>query len=910
MTVRTLYLSCWGLAVALASPCAAEEPSWRELPLAVSAERLAAAAGLEAPVERWRLLYDVSARIHPASGGHLDAGPRRRAVAAELARSRIERAAALLVPVPLAPELWRQAVLDHPVADSELASVLLLERSASLVYRGVCQLDPETLAFFARHPGLLKRVRARQPEIFALVAGSLRIRDGSVDVPGGAVAEPLWEGVAGERVAQPERFLRRLLVGGEGRLALLLHALGGLDPARQRFALGLAVADAERRGERFQALARAFAQSPTWWQAQPGSPARALFDPAAVLGRVGVSEAGTLSGPAARAFWQAAFADSEAALDGSLLDADGPADAAWLAEQIGLLPTPTAQTRMMQLGFAQRVFASLPRASLPAALPVVRQVARRPALILVLERIGLEDPAFYAEVLKGARALEALPAGEARARALAQFTGALAVIDRARLHGVLDAPVARALAVSLSRLRPAKLGYWDPLASWLDRELLPALASAVGEQQPLGAEEDVWLRALAGARATSVAAPVFDWEGLPTQAEPATGELARLQRVRRRQGGNSLDVALALARLARRTGGGDREPALATLRTLPIESAASPDDQDAPTLPAILRAAAAGRPWDLFQLSDEILAETLASLAYAPHLGPADGAVLSGANVALRHDLAEQPFALPQEVSGGLVPWHVRGSLLALEVALGPLSLRRITPDVPPRPPAFEARMLASFALSCALRSPFAMQDADAAAAAAAIERGRARAGGLLGDASGAAAVARDAALEPWRTQALAWLLAREPAALRTFFSLGELLRLGGPVPLPDQAWGLPELALGGGLLLRRPQPSLVEHSAGQDRRELLAAALEDPLLKVATELRARRLPACLAPATLALLTQSIADDGPAELRDDPRSLARFLRALPSERFDDYVSALAGDGPLLPADGVSAPGVP
>jgi hypothetical protein len=914
VTVRTPYLSCWGLTFALALPCAsAQESRWRELPLEVSPERLAIAAGLEPPVERWRLLYDVSSRIHPASGGQQGAGERLAAVASELARSRSEPASreTLLVPVPLTPDLWREALLDRPVSDLDLTRAVLLERSASLVYRGLCQMDPETLAFFAGHPGLLKRARLQQPEILALVAGSLHVRGGGIALPGGEEAAPLWQDVVGARATQPEEFLQHLLGHEEGRLALLLHAVQLLDPAQQRFALGLTIVDPGRRGARFRALAAAFARSPRWWQAQLASPSRALFDPAAVLGRVAVSESGTLAPPAVQAFWEAAFADTGSAPSSAALAAAAPVDAAWLAERIGLLPTPLARSRMMQIGFAQRAFGRASPLSQAEALAVVRQVVHRPALVLVLERIGFEDPARYAEVLSAAERLEALPGRHERARGLAQFAGALAVIDRARLHAVLDPPAAQALVVSLSRLRPPRLGYWDAFASWLDRELVPALAAAVGEREPLGVEEDVWLRALAGARATARPAPTFDWEGMPTRAEPATGERLRLAKVRRRQGGHSLDVALALARLARTLAvAGDRGPALAGLHALSLEPYAYPEDEEAPAPAAILRAAAAGRPRDLLRFSDAVLADTLVALAYAPHLGPADGAVLSGTSVARRHDFGERPFALPQQVAGGGAPWHVQGSLLALEVALAPLSLRRMTPEVPARPPVCDAKTLASFALSSALRSPFAMRDADAAAAAAAIERGRARVRGLLGDASLAAAVARDAQLEPWRAQALPWLLAHEPAALSAFFSLAELLRLGGPVPLPDEAWGLPDLALGGGLRLRRPDPALLGRSQGQDRRELAAAALEDPLLKVATELVARRLPACLAPATLALLTQSIADDGPAELPEDPSALVRFLHALPSERFDDYVSSLAGDGPLLPAEAVVPAGAP
>lgn len=905
MTDRVRYLSGWGLVLLLAAPCVgAQDAHWGELPLRASSERLALAVGLEPPVESWRLLFGVSSRIHPASGGQASAGARLQAVQAELARDRPseEDSSALLAPVPLAPDLWRQAVFDQPVAGGELARALLLDRAASLVYRAVSQLDPETLAFFSRHPELLRRVRIRQPEVFALVAGSLQVEGGRVVVPGGTAAVPLWEGLVGAEVAQPERFLARLLTAHEGRSAILLHAVNGLDPARQRFALSLAVTDPGRRHRRFRALARVFARAPRWWRTEEGSPMRPLFDPASLLGRVAVTEDGALAPPAARAFWQAAFADGAAVPDAASLSGGPPADAAWLAEQIALLPTPLARPRVMQLTFAQRVFPAASPESLPQALATVRQVAHRPALVLVLERLGLEEPSLYESVLRAAEALEAVPRGERRTRTLTQFEGALAALDRARQTGVLAPVAVQSLVASLARLRPTRLGYWDPLTSWLDHELVPALATAVGVAQPLGAEEEVWLRALAGFRAEATASPVFDWEGLPTRADPAAGERTRLAGVRRRQGGNSLEIVLAFARLARAVAlDRDREEALASLRAMPIDPSRHPSYGRTPSLPAVVSEAELGRLDSLLRLSGGLLAETLASLAYAPHLGQAAGTVLAGANVARRHDLTDQPFALPEEITGTGAPWHVRGSLLALEVALAPLRLRRITPDLPLHPPAFDRTTLASFALSVGLRSPFAMRDADARAVLAAIERGRNRVRVLLVDSSGSSAVARDAALEPWRAQALPWLLAHEPAALDDFFSLAELLRLGGPVALPEQAWGLPELALGGGLRLRRPPPLLLQRAVGQDRRELLAAALEDPLLKVAIELQARRLPASLAGATLALLTQSIADEGPQELADDPLALGRFLRTLPSARFDDYVSALAGDGPLVPA---------
>jgi hypothetical protein len=70
---------------------------------------------------------------------------------------------------------------------------------------------------------------------------------------------------------------------------------------------------------------------------------------------------------------------------------------------------------------------------------------------------------------------------------------------------------------------------------------------------------------------------------------------------------------------------------------------------------------------------------------------------------------------------------------------------------------------------------------------------------------------------------------------------------------------------------------------------------------RVATELHARHLPASLTPGVLGLFTQDLVQEANLSSPDDGLAIARLARDWPAERFDDYVSALTGDGPLVPA---------
>jgi hypothetical protein len=301
-----------------------------------------------------------------------------------------------------------------------------------------------------------------------------------------------------------------------------------------------------------------------------------------------------------------------------------------------------------------------------------------------------------------------------------------------------------------------------------------------------------------------------------------------------------------------------------------------------------------------------VLADVLTALAYAPHLGPAHGPALLGTSVHRRHVFADRAWALGEELVRPGTAWHVQGSLLGLDHALARLSLRRLDGEMPGRAPGLDPRTALGFARAVALRNAFDLDDAAAGAVAEAIARGRARAA-RADDLRHAGIFAREAGLDPWRAEGLRHVMKADPQAAARYFTLDELLRLGGPEPLTGEAWGAPDLA-GGGALRLRPPPTLGPAAfLGQRPEERLAEAVPDAVWRVALELHARALPARLLPGVLGFFTQDLVQEAAPDSPDDALAVARLARDWPAERFDDYVSALTGDGPLVAAPDPAEP---
>jgi hypothetical protein len=74
-----------------------------------------------------------------------------------------------------------------------------------------------------------------------------------------------------------------------------------------------------------------------------------------------------------------------------------------------------------------------------------------------------------------------------------------------------------------------------------------------------------------------------------------------------------------------------------------------------------------------------------------------------------------------------------------------------------------------------------------------------------------------------------------------------------------------------------------------------------DLQLRVAVHLSERRLPASLAPALVAAVLPDLLAEARPLRPDDRLGLEAWVRALPRERLDDAVAALAGMGTLQPA---------
>jgi hypothetical protein len=889
----------------LAAPLAgAAAPAWHELAVPGGHVALARAAELDPNLEPWRAVAEVARLLHATpEGGALAAK-----VLAHLDAAGADPAQDESAPLPLAADVWERVVFGRPVPPRQLLAAILADRRAALLYVGLMSLDDPTLAFLSDEPRTLALVMHRHARAFALFSGALRVGGGAVQVPGGNGDVALWEAVVGESVTRPARFLQELLRREGGSLLYLYDTVSRLPEPARRFALGAVGGDLVAREALLRGLAAAFRRGDSFWDEGRAHMTRPAVDPARVLLELPVSRDGALAPPWRREFWEAVLDETRAA--SASTGEPEPVDAVFLVDRIANEDAAAAPQRLALLHFAHRSFADADESE--QMLEALRGFARAPALMLSLERIGLRDPDVHAAAAKRARQLVAPPAGQPSAVALAQFQAALAFVDRARFTRALAEHPAQQLARSLVALEPvAGPRYGARLAAWLEGELLPALGAEDGDSA-----EQVLAAALAGASAAR--ARLTWWSGQRLRVDVAAAERARFDAVRRTLGGNSLDRVLDYMRSAAALAAAPAAPETWRAHAWVLEEAAlelgpgglaSAGSADAGALAAALwreleaspRApgAAAAFAQQALALGEALLAETLVVLTYASHVGPADARRLAG-HVARRHDFglearrAEQreraAWALPLVAEGK--PWRLRGSLLALETALAPLALRRANDALPTPAPALSDADRRGFAQLATLVNPSVLTDADRDSVAAALARGRARAGDIASDPARSEAIADEVCLGPYRRRMLAWLARREPAALDGFFSLAELYALGDS-GADVHAWGVPDVPRAG-LLPRLPPLRPPEDFVGVRGR--LAARVPDLGLRVAAALARHRLPAELAPALLSFAVQDLLDEATPMAGDDAEALARYARALPDERIGGYLAALIDSG--------------
>lgn len=758
------------------------------------------------------------------------------------------------VPLPLAPEIWSDVILQTRVDQRGLVTAILRDRRSALLYYGLSALDDETLQWMAANRSTLVHLQ-KYPEIFAAFGRSLRIHDGRVIVAGGPDAESLWRTVIGIDPARPGAFVERV-IAGDGRLAFLYDLIAHLDDAHRRFALGLQFSPGSREA-RLRSLLTAFSAAAPEWKVVERPFARPPLDGAILLSTIGVTAAGGAVPPLTRRLWVRVFrgddlndvqyeaiSDAEVrAVTGSLI-----LDAPWLADRILRVPYAVGRRRLDALLFGQRVFHAISEPESADVATALRGYLSFPALMIALERIGITDPHIFVTAAEHAARLNSIQPPSRRRIAIAQFQSAVALIERMKRLREISLARATALVTALTDLEiSSRAPYGSAFVTWLREELLLDLPKRTTLEESLVA-------AVAGLPRDEGEFPIVEWEGKRYFVNPAAGEFTRIRAIRNAQQEPTLDHALL---------------------------------SDSP----------------------QMLADALVSIVYAIHLGDAEGAAVTSSSVALRHDFGlpaapsggpSEAWQLPIERFDGKEAWRIRGSLLGLDAALSRLVLRRVDRTAMPGEPTLGSQDRQTVMLTAALSNPAETSDASRDAITAAMARGRRRVAALATDGSTLDDIADAAGLSEWRRQALAWSLEQRRDVLPTF-SLVELFWLGasgGDAPGVADGWGAAALRLTGCLCLQMPHPSPWEHLAGY-ATEVLATRGADVPLKIAEALATLKLPGALAPALSGFVTQDVIDHARLAYPDDWEAFSRAVIELPSERILDYVAALTVAGPLV-----------
>jgi hypothetical protein len=559
-----------------------------------------------------------------------------------------------------------------------------------------------------------------------------------------------------------------------------------------------------------------------------------------------------------------------------------------------------------------------------------------------LERMGVTAPAAYAKAAHHAARISTIE-GRRGFDMHAQFQGALALVARMALVRTLDAKAAQKLVEQIVAVPLNEGGeYGGAMARWLRDVLLKAI--------PRGPTDELAvLAAMSGP--PSGDGPVarrVTWEGQSYRLDLGAAERQRLQRVREKQEGTSLDAAIELGVAARALAADtitldEAQTIAARLTSLAadiprrighdISDTTPPGVSPAPNASEAVRKVLdeltrhirakdlkrAARMADaLNPLSDGLLAQALASMAYAADVGDPDGAVLLADDVSRRHDFGfgtkdaevrlRSAWAVPRpEVTPG-VPWHINGSLLGLDIALAPLALRRLNFERVLEAPKLTSNERDSFALSVSLMNPFSLRDADLDAITEAVGRGRQRVAALTSGASGGLAereaaferIADEISIEAWRRRAVRWMLSREANRVAGMFSGSELLVLGGGRPADFDSWGMSMLTFQGCLCSRLTPPGRWPTLLGRPPLGLTSSGVADLNLHVAMMLKQLRLPAAIAKVVLAGAMQDFIDEVKPSDDADWLTLARTARAFTRERIEDYISAATAGGPLMP----------
>ena len=788
-----------------------------------------------------RALYDRDTRIGPTPA-------RVFALLKAAATSQDGDGHAISIPLPLDAKTWRQ--LLPPPDRGDLLARVVADRNALMTAIGLIATDDSVRAWLARDRDLLKFVYQHASTGFAVAARRLQVAEGRIVAPGGPQADAIWRALAGEPPSRAAPFLRALLTKDAGRLAWYYDAIGGLDAER------LAAAWPRRNPDDAESLYATFRDSDPQWRL-PDQPFRRGFPDAwTVLTQVDLAD-GRPVGPLPQELWAPIFSANRinSAQAGRVLrDRVTQVSLSWLVREIMTASARDRRERFEIFRLAQRVFADAAVgdvSQIAAALAGLRQYR---ALMFALERMQIRDPATWSAAADAAT--HVAEKADDRRESFVAFQGALALIERIRHVRTIDADTAGRLIRSLSAAVQVDDRVIRSLSAWIVDGFVPALPRLIKPDAFTGktAYESTILQALAG----PIASPAdskrrLGWEGLVYTVDIVAAEHDRLRAMRALMPSPGLDDAITSA-----------------------------------------------RPRDV--------ANALIALVYTTALGDPEGPASLSPDIVTRHEFGlgatsiirnELPWSPPEE-RHGFGPWHVQGALLGLDLGLARLALRRVADQQVPQAPTLTLNDLGTLARTAVALVPVEMTEAERDEIAAAIERGRVRLRDAGNDVAALASLAREARTSDSLRQLLPWLVARQPESVPRLFSLRELLWLGRPhlTRAELDRWGVAADGLDGRRITAMPAPAPWEDFAGRSEAGQVTTQVPDLTLRLVEETARLKLPPVLLPALLSFALQDYWHDVQARFADDWPQLTRQAAALPSERIQDYVAALTGNGPL------------
>lgn len=760
----------------------------------------------------------------------------------------------ITVAAPLTADHWRD--LLGPQAPKDLFAALISNRPVLLVCAGALATDASVRALLERDRGLLRWIARTAPAAFWLAARSVAIDGERVRVPGGTDAEPIWEAIAGEKVTRVPEFLRALLSRDGGRLAWFYDSIAAMTPERRALIVGRG--PLAQQTEQMRVLYQAFRNADSNWRLEDHPFLRGVTDPWMVASRIAITADG-VAPPAAQWFWEALFERGEvtrktaAALE---REPHIPVTLAWLTQQISSVAAKERRDRYEMVRFAQGVFGVARGDGLTDAMVALGGYRRYRALLLSLDRMGVTSPRAYSRAVEAARRIDS-QAGRDRKHSVVAFQSALAILERARIAGAVDLGAAERMVLALADVAEAGDRPAHAIAQWMVNDLIEVLPPLVQPDQFTAstAYESRLLQALAGAPAAT--APALTWEGLDYRVDYFASEHARIKRIREQLASPGFDAALAAGNEAQ-------------------------------------------------------IAAALLALIYTPALGDPEGPALLGGDIAARHNFgidgaagARRDFlawSLPREQIGDGNPWHIEGSLLGLDIALARLNLRRLADNEMPVAPTINLNDLLTLARTIRVMRPADLTDDDRDRIVAAIARGRARVAAAGASRQDVMVLADDAAMPAAMRRTIAWTVTRTPDLVPALFGLRDLMWLGRPdVPRERlDRWGVYAEGLDSRLRPMMPDAAPWDSLGGRPDGGLIATQLPDLTLRMAEETARLKLPAQLIPGLLTYATQDFWHDVDSRFPDDWPAMRRQALALSSSRVEDYVAALAGDGPLRP----------